>query len=691
MSKSRPPELRKTRPYAFAPVPSRDELRSRPPIFHDGADSKHLVSGELRCELTNLTPLLVGWERITAGELAPPLREKLGQVADGKPVLFPLRYPDKDGAVLIPGDSLKGMLRHELGALLGAPMERVAERHYSYRPNAMFPDLKNHTPYLEPRLAKVISNTEIDIRGEKYLAPTKIALFTLAKQADQIYYPRISKKRGYEPGDKDCDPYQGGMGAGVLLPDHLYPNDEEKPRLARTKVWLSSNVAEDQHQGSSLFTITPSLLKQYGKTLEHYFDAVGGHFSRRHPGVQSADDQRTALEAIKRAPKKAFRIDDIIWVEWDTAEKCVVSFGWHYYYRWAYQDSVRLRGGPGGEPRDCLTPTAEETARQGAPRAGAPVKLTAVRRLFGYTEEEAKGVGSGDHAQLMGRISINAAMELVRPSDTDRFLPITFLRELGMPRPSAVEHYIDQDAAAYHRRSDAAKLVTYGDAAGYDQPGELAGRKYYLHRSGAGAATWTDDSIEKYTNERSTVAIDASCKGRTFRFTLRFRDLEPDELAAVMLALSPHQFARQVGGKAKYASKLGYARPLGWGSVQITTRELHLLEEEDLPEGGWRPLLRQEPAMDAWFGAHAPTRAHNSEDPLVSEKALSTWLKLHDLENLAAGDYPTALPEEGDAESRPKSKARNAQAEKEKPQIYTYHSQHRAWHSRLRRYRRQGR
>ena len=48
--------------------------------------------------------------------------------------------------------------------------------------------------------------------------------------------------------------------------------------------------------------------------------------------------------------------------------------------------------------------------------------------------------------QLMGRLSANAAIEVVAPGDTTekRFLPPTFLKELGMPRPSAVEHYLEQ-------------------------------------------------------------------------------------------------------------------------------------------------------------------------------------------------------------------------------------------------------
>ncbi len=117
--------------------------------------------------------VLVGWERqrvddkhqawhipalpVPGGQdgevqLAPPVHE-VGRTIGAKSVLCPLRAPWGARPVLLPGDSLKGLLRHELGALLGAPMERVAERSYSYRPNSLYPSDPN--PRLVPRLARV--------------------------------------------------------------------------------------------------------------------------------------------------------------------------------------------------------------------------------------------------------------------------------------------------------------------------------------------------------------------------------------------------------------------------------------------------------------------------------------------------------------------------------------------------------
>lgn len=704
MSEGNPPKIIPQKPYAFAAVPKHPT--SRAPIFHDGWDASRLVSGELRCQLTNLTPLLVGWERVEAAELTSEMRERLGQVSEDKPVLFPLRMPGPEGAVVIPGDSLKGLLRHELGILLGAPMERVAERHYSYRPNAMFPDDKEKR-FLEPRLARVSETGRITAAGGSYPTPIAVEIYPFAEHKDQTYYPRIDKKgRTIDGGTAPpLKRYRGGMGGGELLPDNLYPEDEEKPRLARTKLELGKNLqARYRQDGGTPARIEEKVRAQYGQTLEHFFEEQRGHFSRRHPGVTNQKQIDAALNAVEGAAQKAFQIDDFIWVEWDEEEQQVVSFGWHYYYRWAYRDTVRRRGGPGGDPREELVPTEEERAQHGAEvnpgglsREGAPKALTGVRRLLGYTgdNEGSKGIGEGHYSQLMGRLSINAALEDVRDGDEARFLPVTMLKELGQPRPSAVEHYLQQASTAANRKRDAAMLTTYGDAEGYDEPGELAGRKVYLHQRNFDKRGWEEDTQENRDNKRSTAAVDASREGRTFRFTIRFRDLEPTELAAVMLALCPDQLARRKDkaedGK-RYCSKLGYARPLGWGSVDITIRELHLLEELTGDRGELTLKLMQEPNLEGWYQRHAPMNGTSIEPPLIKEDQLKEWLKLHSRSNEMAGPYPTAKAPRRDEERPGRPSRAKAESERDStPQTHLYHGELRAWHSRLRRYRRPGR
>src|SRR5581483_6509371 len=430
----------------------------------------------------------------------------VGPFADKKSVLCPLRAPWGKRPVIIPGDSLKGLLRHELGALLGAPMERVAERWYSYRPNAMYP-LKPENRFLVPRLARVLENyVETKPLDGDYKArvPTRLELFPAS-----LEYNKKANKLDYRFDQQGGASYKGGQGAGQRLNSKL-------------KVHTSLEVLKDAE--TEPFDVPQAATDGYLATLRHLVDLDHGHFSERHPDVpkvvQGEDARKRILEAAKN---DVFQPGDLVWVEWDTENKRIVSLGWHYYYRWAYTDSVRKTGGK--LERHGLFPLDKERKNDDD---GAPMELSAVRRLFGYTgdNEGSAGIGAGDYAQQMGRVFVNAGLEVVGENDTDeqRFLPPTFLKELGMPRPSAVEHYLKQPHHPRSRPSDKATLVTYGDAAGYDAPGELAGRKFYLDRRNAQAEDASDTNKQ---NERSTLALEASKPNRKFRFTVRFRDLDP--------------------------------------------------------------------------------------------------------------------------------------------------------------------
>ena len=626
------------KPYSFVALPT--HLTTSAPIWHDGTSSAGRLSGEIRFELEALTPLLVGWERGQVGDNesdwpVPANVAGVGQIANKKSVLCPLRAPWGKRPVIIPGDSLKGLLRHELGALVGAPMERVAERSYSYRPNAMYP-LKPENRFLVPRLARVPKD-HVEMKSldgdHQARVPTRLELFPAT-----LEYNKKANKLDYRFDQQGGAPYRGGQGAGQKL--NSKPNVHTSLKVLREAQTESFEVPQPAQDG-------------YLATVRHLVGLDHGHFSERHPDVPNTvtgDAARTRI--LKAAKDEVFQPGDLVWVEWDTERKCIVSLGWHYYYRWAYTDSVRKTGGK--LERHGLSPLDKEREKDGD---GAPKELSAVRRLLGYTgdNEGSAGIGENDHAQLMGRVFVNAGLEVVGENDSDeqRFLGATFLKELGMPRPSAVEHYLKQPHHPRSRPSDNATLVTYGDAAGYDAPGELAGRKFYLDRPDAVAKDASDTNRQ---NERSTLALEASKPGRRFRFTMRFRDLDADELSAILVALSPDQFKTALGGTNTdgYCSKLGYARPLGWGSVRIEAKALLLLDE-----AGDAPMLKSETDLVGWVTTHHQTTATQDE-----------WLAIHRRNHPKAADYP-----------RPQQADRNGERH-----IYTFHTTLRAEHSRNRRY-----
>ena len=625
------------KPYGFVALPK--GLTTSTPIWHDGTSSAGRLSGEIRFELETLTPLLVGWERGQVGDNesdwpVPANLPNVGQLKDKKSVLCPLRAPWGKRPVVIPGDSLKGLLRHELGAFLGAPMERVAERSYSYRPNSLFPNQPN--PRLIARIARM-PNDGVEMKSldgtNQIRVPTKLELLPTNLRYDRRHNQNSNY---YRFDDGNGATYRGGQGAGQRL---------------NSKRNLHTRLTANPNQPAETAMLSKSVQDGYLATVRHLVDLDHGHFSERHPDVPNTVKGDVARNRILKAAKdEVFQPGDLVWVEWDTEKKCIVSVGWHYYYRWAYTDSVRKDADAPRLERHGLFPLDKEREKDG----DAPKELSLVRRLLGYTgdNEGSAGIGKDDHTQLMGRVFVNAGLEVVgeNENDDDRFLKPTFLKELGMPRPSAVEHYIKQPHHPRSRPSDNATLVTYGDAAGYDSPGELAGRKFYLDRKDAIAA---DDSPANKQNDRSTLALEASKSARKFRFTIRFRDLDASEVAAILIALCPDQFKSVLGGTHTdgYGSKLGYARPLGWGCVRIEARVLLFLDE-----ACDSATLKPEADLNTWVKNNHQKTATQDE-----------WLSIHRRSHPNAGDYP-----------------------RKDGQIYTFHTGLRAEHSRNRRYKKDG-
>jgi len=531
-------------PYDFVPLDTTKTVTEKQ-IPHDGSQ-QGLYSGELRCEMTTITPLLVGWKKHNDSE---------------EGVLQPLLHPD-DGRVLIPGSSIKGMIRQRIAMLTNAPMEKVAERTYSYRPNIA------HASKVQARPAVITNiNTDGSI-AIKLLGDARDAVF------DRLGFQDPSKLRikqqigrcitaqqyqGYGINDRDklikqdnrnniqyplnhyvCS-YKGGIdGDGALM--RAFSQDPRK------NVHDFALVAKNKFDLAASLTIASEVVIHYKFTQKHLADENIGHISNRHPLVDNANAGRIG-RAIKEAT--ALEPNQLIYVEYDTVSKKVVSFGHHFHYRWRFADTVTTQMIDGeNQLRPELTPIKD----------GLSVPLA----MFGYTQ---------DKVALAGRISINFATEVISDAEknnTDRFIDAgrSFaLKPLGQPRPSAVEFYLKQ-------QPNATKLTTYGDLlppnqAGKSDGGALAGRKFYPHQTNTNAQHYKEQGTAETHNPRVRYALP---KGRNFRFTIRYKDLTDWEIGALLLAIQPH-LAKDGTKPEEYGLKLGYARPLGFGSVRIDAKQ----------------------------------------------------------------------------------------------------------------------
>lgn len=508
-------QARETLPYAFIPVDTQKAVLDTP-VWHDGSCGGDLLTGEILCTLTALTPLIPGNARYSAKEADSKKLEAWGfsGIDPGKQIAEPLRLPDE--RVVIAGSALKGMLRHSLGALLSAPMERVEEHRYTYRPN-----LDHANPTVRECRPAIVTGT--NSKGE-----WKIDLLPAGQNVVQF--------RGKPAGAKKYV-YRGGIdGKGTLAAAH-----------SRAMLTYDQAHVEACHLSKTIrLTIPDSVYQMYEKTQQVLMtDHIDAHPNK---SKFNPNDAKTEICSATQ-----LSVNQLIYVEIEGNPPQVVSMGHHYQYRWAYTSSVRMKG---GKLRDCL---AVHNKEQGA----KPQQLTGARLFFGYVKNEETPIDKGEYERLAGRIAPNHAISQEKPLflGEEKKGYCVPLKILGQPRSSAYEFYLKQPAGN-------GMLQTYGDLPG-DTGGDLAGRKYYPHQPAVQKSQQIALTDQDGINSKQATLARFVCQpGTTFKFTLRFARLREWELGALLAVLEPYHLADN-GEPNDYAHKLGLGRPLGMGSVSV--------------------------------------------------------------------------------------------------------------------------
>lgn len=609
-------------PYRFAPIDINlavtDSL-----VWHDGSGGGDILSGEILCTLEALTPLLPGNARYTVGEADASKLKQWGftQLSEKKQIAEPLRPPD--GRVVIAGSALKGMLRHSLGALLSAPMERVAEKHYTYRPNLDFG--KNEKIVARPALVIGSQNGgwTIDILGD-----ARAAIFVRSDAEPQVGQHarggsisgsfsglKLDRNRLVKGSSTDIATlahrvasYQGGIdGTG------LFATAFEKSKNANAKGPFTYRMALVPDKGICQLEIPAELFSRYLDDQKRVLaNSDVGHLNAHPLEIDAAKVARAIRD------NATLSIGQLIYVEVTldansklTSKSRVLSFGHHFRYRWACTSSVRQKH---NIPRESLTPTTGE-------RKDKPSTLTGTRLLFGYVRNEDTPIGKGVFERLAGRVAINNAVSIGVPeflnSDKGCCVP---LKILGQPKPSAWEFYLQQEGN---------RPCTYGDLPD-NAGGDLAGRKFYLHQPGVkGVEHIAAQDDETICSDHATLARFICAPETKFRFTIRFARLRHWELGALLATLQPHRLDAD-GSEGQYAHKLGLGRPLGMGSVMIRIDKLHARLESatDLND----TTAPAETALDALLN-----RLGDSESRM---NQISRWLELHEFIDRGPLDYP---------------------------------------------------
>lgn len=228
-------------------------------------------------------------------------------------------------------------------------------------------------------------------------------------------------------------------------------------------------------------------------------------------------------------------------------------------------------------------------------------KLDIASRVFGWVKatptEDRKA-----RVAYAGRVRFSHAVLIEDKGVYNDEMPLAIL---GAPKPTTTSFYLrkkEGDWSEEERKKPGAAATI-----GYDGPNELRGRKFYRHHG---------DALNRLEYERAGSRCDHQNRsvrgvrtpGNVFEFTVDFRNLAPVELGALLWTLN-------LSSDEGCFFRLGYAKPLGFGSVKLSVERVELVDlsgrYNSLRISGWRSatlaersdcLARFETAMQRCYG-----------------------------------------------------------------------------------------
>ncbi|HEY1349207.1 MAG TPA: TIGR03986 family CRISPR-associated RAMP protein [Ktedonobacteraceae bacterium] len=572
-------------PYNFVPLPeivipavgSAEELPG-----HDTYDPARL-SGYFDVTLTTRSPLYIRGPLPASGLLLQQQGRQLkgeqepGAKLKDKPEFF---HTGDEQRPVIPGSSLRGMLRALLEVVSYSKVQAVSERHLFFRTL----DPTTLGKFYRDRMGGQVETGFLVRRGDTYVIHTcRMVRVDRSLLGDLLYegtnapgrvprWPRqharvwIKIGTSTQRGKKDRAPdvverlsYQwcDGMCEGRLVITGDIPRSTNKPGKRREFVFLLP--ADDTEE----IEVPREIIERF-----HDNDQVTQWQQKAFPADQPASHSRRQDGMLEAEPGKPG--DPIFFLR----ESGTLTFiGRAQMFRLPYSCS----------PFD-LVPSALRD----------PMQIDYAEALFGFvrTREQLKKMGSNPPGQgekgraYAGRVTVTDAV--LQPGQTDIWLAEDFKtvlvpRILASPRPTTFQHYLTQ-----RQLDDEKKLDHYGSNPADGEPTvvTIRGHKLYWHqglgsdqKSPGPTLAQIRATICETSDEKKAEVVDTqhTCfkplrPEVTFTFRVSFENLCERELGALCWTLHP----RGEPGR-RYCHHLGMGKPLGMGAVELQAR-LHFID-----------------------------------------------------------------------------------------------------------------
>jgi len=207
-------------------------------------------------------------------------------------------------------------------------------------------------------------------------------------------------------------------------------------------------------------------------------------------------------------------------------------------------------------------------------------------RTFGWVHRPAENEASksGKEIAYAGRLRFSHGRLQHQAKTIGQEIPLAIL---SSPKPTTTSFYLFKPNEK--RKPD------FG--ATYDTSGaKLRGRKFYRHHGNKlNAQEYTRPDGKKDGQNRTVKEVLE--RDNNFTFTIDFTNLAPVELGALLWALEM-KYQDAAGQEQRLFHRLGFAKPLGFGSVTINIDQLEVLSPQkrygSLDQRGWSPITRDD-------------------------------------------------------------------------------------------------
>ncbi|NOZ71028.1 MAG: TIGR03986 family CRISPR-associated RAMP protein [Chloroflexi bacterium] len=553
------------------------------------------LSGRITCKLTATTPLFVSdSEGVTVERV------------EGKEHKHYRFFRDPDGNIAIPGTSLRGPVRSVFEAVTNSCFAHFeGDKRLSYhlaadQASRLIPGRvrKNGDVWeLELLPGTTPATPERRPSGPQYAAwvPLYRPLWASRtyRQKPNTPYARRSKlpRSKLEHGN----PYWAIIerikhpmrhfefwNVTALADDKTdLPRPTQGQRIVQGYLCINNQNIENKHDERLFFRApnnssinTP--LKLTDDVLKHYEELIADYQERHEDDVRKrknpevpAGKKPAFSRFIVHKDAKKLKEDDLVYAMLERAQG-----GWQVKFLV-----------PVSVPRVGYERTIGELLTPGTLKACQDVdKLCPACRTFGWVHAQAEKVPLDASAAYASRVRFSLARRITSPGEP---FDVT-LAILGSPKPTTTRFYLRPQNGKPEKGLD-------DDKVSYDAHGQvLRGRKFYRHH-GQKLSRQEYERAGGGKSDQNRTVHDVQPAGTVFEFTVEFENLAQVELGALLWSLEMEGWHH----------RLGYAKPLGFGSAVIQIESLQVLAPDARyaslqANAGWQDALAQK---EAWVKA----------------------------------------------------------------------------------------